>query len=230
MHISEIWRYPVKSMGGESLPVATISSEGIVGDRIWAVVDSATGHVASAKRSKHWGFLLKCRARLSSQDAPEDLASLVVDFPDATQMTGDDPDMTARLSELAGREVRLQYATSADKIMEMEWVAESQLGMEQAVEITALRVRQDEDSDVPVGAGLSSSAAIECALALALNDNWQLGLNRPTLALVGQLAENRAVGAPTGVMDQIASRLKGPAALMQTLEHSQVVLRQSDEG
>ena len=63
------------------------------------------------------------------------------------------------------------------------------------------------DSDVPIGAGLSSSAAIESAVAVALNDLWQLGLDRRVLARVGQLAENRAVGAPTGIMDQSASLL-----------------------
>ena len=63
------------------------------------------------------------------------------------------------------------------------------------------------DSVVPVGAGLSSSAAIESAVAVALNDVWQLGFDRPTLAKVGQLAENKAVGAPTGIMDQSASLL-----------------------
>jgi galactokinase len=63
------------------------------------------------------------------------------------------------------------------------------------------------ESDVPVGAGLSSSAAIESAVALALNDAWQLGLSRETLARVGQRAENVAVGAPTGIMDQSASLL-----------------------
>jgi galactokinase len=63
------------------------------------------------------------------------------------------------------------------------------------------------DSNVPVGAGLSSSAAIESAVALALNDVWQLGLSRETLARVGQRAENDAVGAPTGIMDQSASLL-----------------------
>ncbi|MCX6503277.1 MAG: galactokinase [Microbacterium sp.] len=63
------------------------------------------------------------------------------------------------------------------------------------------------DSTVPVGAGLSSSAAIESAVAVALNELWGLNLPRPTLAQVGQLAENDVVGAPTGIMDQSASLL-----------------------
>ncbi|MBT2483594.1 MULTISPECIES: galactokinase [unclassified Microbacterium] len=62
-------------------------------------------------------------------------------------------------------------------------------------------------SDVPVGAGLSSSAAIEGATASALNDLWSTGLDRTALARVGRRAENEAVGAPTGIMDQMASML-----------------------
>lgn len=61
------------------------------------------------------------------------------------------------------------------------------------------------DTDVPIGAGLSSSAAIECAVAVALNDLWELGMTSMDLARVGQKAENEMVGAPTGLMDQIAS-------------------------
>lgn len=63
------------------------------------------------------------------------------------------------------------------------------------------------DSQVPVGAGLSSSAAIECAVAVAANELFTLGLTGPELALIGQRAENEMVGAPTGLMDQSASLL-----------------------
>jgi len=63
------------------------------------------------------------------------------------------------------------------------------------------------DSDVPVGAGLSSSAAVECSVSTALDELWGLGLSKPELVLLGQQAENEAVGAPTGIMDQSASLL-----------------------
>jgi len=90
------------------------------------------------------------------------------------------------------------------------------------------------ESTVPVGAGLSSSAAIESAVAVALNDVWQLGFDKPTLAKVGQLAENKAVGAPTGIMDQSASLLgRGDHAVFldcRSLESSLVPLGFAEAG
>ncbi|MHA7286759.1 galactokinase [Arthrobacter sp. MDT3-44] len=66
------------------------------------------------------------------------------------------------------------------------------------------------DSSVPVGAGLSSSAALECSVAVAVNELSEAGVSRRELAVIGQLAENRMVGAPTGIMDQSASLLGEP--------------------
>jgi len=60
-------------------------------------------------------------------------------------------------------------------------------------------------SDVPVGAGLSSSAALECSLAQALADSWQLDVAGDELLRATHLAENEIVGAPTGILDQSAS-------------------------
>lgn len=62
-------------------------------------------------------------------------------------------------------------------------------------------------SDVPVGAGLSSSAALEGATAVALAEAWALDTDPVALARAGRTAENEAVGAPTGIMDQMASML-----------------------
>jgi galactokinase len=87
-------------------------------------------------------------------------------------------------------------------------------------------------SDVPVGAGLSSSHALECAVAFALNDLWQLGHGRQALARVSQLTENQVVGAPTGIMDQSASLLgeKGCAVFLdcRTLDYRIVPLGLED--
>ncbi len=61
------------------------------------------------------------------------------------------------------------------------------------------------DGDVPLGAGLSSSHSLECSVAVACNDLAGLSLDRTALALIVQRAENDLVGAPTGIMDQMAS-------------------------
>lgn len=78
-------------------------------------------------------------------------------------------------------------------------------------------------STVPSGAGLSSSAALEVVVALALNDLYELGLQRWQLARLCQRAENVYVGAPTGIMDQTASACceAGHALFLDTRDLSQ---------
>lgn len=60
-------------------------------------------------------------------------------------------------------------------------------------------------STVPIGAGLSSSAALEAATAYAVASFIDADIPPLDLALICQSAENTIVGAPTGLMDQVAS-------------------------
>ena len=63
------------------------------------------------------------------------------------------------------------------------------------------------DSRVPLGAGVSSSAAIEVATMQAISTAFGLNLEGVTLARLAQTVENRVVGAPCGIMDQMTSAL-----------------------
>lgn len=62
-------------------------------------------------------------------------------------------------------------------------------------------------SEVPLGAGVSSSAAIEVATMINLIDHFELRdkVDPMKVASMCQAVENRIVGAPCGIMDQVSS-------------------------
>lgn len=82
--------------------------------------------------------------------------------------------------------------------------------------------------NIPVGAGLSSSASIEVVTAVAVNEVFNLNIDRINLVKLCQRAENTFVGVNCGIMDQFAVGMgkKGHAILLKsdTLEYSYVPL------
>lgn len=107
--ISELWRYPVKSMGGEQLSTTAVDSRAMHADRMWAVRDLELGAVTTARRLP---MLLGCTARYVSEPppgvGPGDTADVVVTFPDGTSVSSVDRErLDARLSELTGKSVAL---------------------------------------------------------------------------------------------------------------------------
>jgi MOSC domain-containing protein len=99
--VSEIRRYPVKSMAGESLASAPVDSRGLVGDRWYAVVDE-DARLASGKNSR----------RFRRRDAIFDYTSLTTD--DGVRVSGPggewlvgDPDLDRALTTIMGDQVRV---------------------------------------------------------------------------------------------------------------------------
>jgi galactokinase len=83
-------------------------------------------------------------------------------------------------------------------------------------------------SDVPIGAGLASSAALTVALLRALRRALHLRFDDVALARLARAAEADFVGAPVGLMDQMASSLcaAGEALMidMRTLTFQRIPL------
>ncbi|MEE3062611.1 MAG: galactokinase [Actinomycetota bacterium] len=69
-------------------------------------------------------------------------------------------------------------------------------------------------SDVQMGSGLSSSAALECAVLGALSTVADVRLDRKAQARLAQRAENEYVGAPTGLLDQLAALFGEPSSAL----------------
>ena len=53
--VSELWRFPVKSMQGEKMERFEVTGAGVVGDRAFALIDTGDGKVVSAKNPRKWG-------------------------------------------------------------------------------------------------------------------------------------------------------------------------------
>jgi galactokinase len=69
-------------------------------------------------------------------------------------------------------------------------------------------------SNLETGLGLASSAALECAVLGALASAADVHIDRMEQARLAQRAENDYVGAPTGLLDQIASLFAEPSTAM----------------
>jgi uncharacterized protein YcbX len=100
-HVSEIRRYPVKSMAGEALDLVEVDGRGLVGDRWYAVVDGG-GKLASGKHS----------TRFRRRDAVFDFAARTTD--EGVLVTGrggtwlvGEPALDAALSDAMGDPVRV---------------------------------------------------------------------------------------------------------------------------
>lgn len=118
MRVVELWRFPVKSTGGERLLDAEIGELGIAGDRGWGLVDVDTGKVLTARRAPE---LLQASSRIVGGE-------VVVTLPDGREVGEGDADA---LSSWLGRSVELRpagdeggvFETPMDVETESDWVS-----------------------------------------------------------------------------------------------------------
>jgi uncharacterized protein len=102
--VTEIWRYPVKSMGGERLEQASVGRLGVPGDRGWALRDESAGEIRGAKK---FPPLLRCRARYLAEPAGDKIPAAEITLPDGARVRSDEPGAAQALSRLLDTDVTL---------------------------------------------------------------------------------------------------------------------------
>jgi uncharacterized protein YcbX len=107
--LKEIWRYPVKSLGGDTVESAHVHEYGIAGDRGWALIDTETDDICSAKQLSD---LLNLVARYR-YEPPEkvayrdDIPPVIIQFPDGRELVNPKQQADA-ISDLTGRPLALR--------------------------------------------------------------------------------------------------------------------------
>ena len=108
--VSELWRYPVKSLLGERLEETSVTTTGFFGDRRFAIRALSSGHVLSAKK---FSRLLTGRAALTN-------GTVTVTLPERPALPIDDPGLPDAFSEWLGFDVEIASVPDQDIRPEIE--------------------------------------------------------------------------------------------------------------
>ena len=224
MHIGtvqEIWRYPVKSMGGERLDTATVDSGGIANDRGWALQETATGKVASAKNPRAFRALLDYAATV---DGDSEAAVVTITGPDDFSVRTADPNLDASLSNAIGRPLTLERAGEVDALYESEWPDMEGLVISNMTLDLPVAMSTEKTSFVDLAAmHLVSTASLRALTALAPESAVDVRRFRPNLVIdTGDeegFVDTTWVGHDVAIGEQVVVRISDNATrcVMTTL-------------
>ncbi len=102
--VKALWRYPVKSMVGESCDSVAIENFGVLGDRLWTVRDETIGEISVVRKNPK---LLQCSARYESAPNIDETPAVEITFPTGAVSSSASKDTEAMLSELLAKPVTL---------------------------------------------------------------------------------------------------------------------------
>lgn len=236
--LAHLWRFPVKSMLGEKLDEAIVTPRGLFGDRAYALIESGSGKVVSAKNVKAYPDMFACRAAYVVPPRPgEALPPVRVTFPDGSSVTSDLANADSTLSKFFKRDVKLAR-TAPDDFTIDEYhpdIEKDDLGPAIEAKLgSALFARVGLPSPVPVGAffdafplSILTTSTIERLNALrpqSAFDERRFRMNVIVRANTAGFVENDWVGKAVAIGNDVRLQITmpDPRCVMTTLAQAEL--------
>ena len=217
-----LWRYPVKSMMGEELNVVAMTERGLLGDRVYALLDLESGKVASAKNPRKWSRLFDFRAAFTeAPNAPDAIPPVRITLPDGRVTDSGQTDCDATLAAALGREVTLARTAPPTPTLEEYWPELEGLAHQDTVTDETLPPGTFFDLGV---VHVLTTATIDRLRALYPQGRFEVRRFRPNIVIappVGEqgFVENGWIDAKLRIGDEVVLQVTGPCprCVMTTL-------------
>lgn len=240
MHLEHIYRYPVKSMGGQRQKQCELGTAGVPGDRVWALRDLERNNFKTGKR---YGALMGCTAELQTEpNANQPSPAVQIGLTNGVQLSSQDVITDRQLSEFLGSPVSLmalQPASNLEHYRRQTPSTDDPLSDPRAIFArTPSEPLPDFSSfpkelfefESPVGTYfdaypilLLSRASLACLATTAPNSDFALARFRPTLLVDDELQhddifpEDAWVGKTLKIGDAVlAVEMRCPRCIMTT--------------
>lgn len=215
-------RYPVKSMMGEEVNAVDVTQRGLLGDRAYAVVDRATGKIASAKNPRKWSGLFDCQAAfVEPPRSGERIPPVRIVLPNGVTVTTGQENLERLLSDLFAREVTLASTAPETPSLEEYWPDIDGLANRETV----------TDESMPPGTFFDlatvhvlTTATIDRLRDLYPQGRFEVRRFRPNIVVeppAGEkgFVENAWVGRTVAIGDEVRLSVTGPCprCVMTTL-------------
>lgn len=224
--VVSLWRYPVKSMLGEELNATQIKEQGLLGDRAYALIDTATGMTVSAKNPRKWGKMFDCRAVLGESSESLDLSTVKITLPDGSIVLSSAEDANQVLSQLFEREVKLESIAPQKPSLEEYWPTVEGLPHQDAVTDEATLANTFFDGAT---VHLLTTATLDRFQEITPSARFETRRFRPNIVVKPMtktkgFIENAWVGQTIAIGDEVRLNVTGacPRCVMTTMAQGEL--------
>ena len=195
--VAGLFRYPVKSLQGESLDSATLETDGLAGDRLWGLLDRNTGRILTGRR----------RPELLLASAARDGDTVTITLPGGDTVVVGEPGTDERVSDWLDGPISVVPSRGSER-GRAECFADATDDSSEAIEFTMPQGRFVDAAHILV----LTTASLRAGAALHPDGTWDPRRFRPNVLLDVSddgFVEDEWVGKQVRIRDAVLTPLEG---------------------